>query len=210
MHQLSTRLAQVLPKLLSVLLLVVVAFLASTKAQAQVVLRDTETEIFLHEISAPLYRVSGIQAERVQLYIEDNDSINAFATASHLIVLSAGLVETATDPSDLQGVLAHEIAHIVAGHHVAASQAQSQAERRYLLGAAAGLILAGVTQDATAAIASTSLGQEVAAKGYLAHSRGQRTGCRPGGDSFFAAGDGLPRRITAGQSTPQRTRRPSR
>ena len=166
-----------LPNRFSVALLIVLStalwttLLASTEAQAQAILRDTETELFLQEISAPLYRASRIQADRVKLYIEDTDAINAFATASHLIVLSAGLMETATDPSDLQGVLAHEIGHIVAGHHVAASQARSQAERRYLWAAAAGLVLAGVTQDASAAIAGTSLGQEVAVKGYLAHSR---------------------------------------
>ena len=170
-----------MPKLCSVVRVVVlivacgVAFGATLfvvpEAGAQAILRDAETELFLQKISAPLYKASRIQADRVQLYVEDSDAINAFATASHLIVLSAGLMETATDPTDLQGVLAHEIGHIVAGHHVAASQARSQAERRYLWAAAAGLVLAGVTQDASAAIAGTSLGQEVAVKGYLAHSR---------------------------------------
>ena len=145
--------------------------LFSTEAHAQAILRDAETEAFLQDISAPLYRVSGIQADRVLLYVEDRDNINAFATASHLIVLSAGLLETANDPSELQGVIAHEIAHITSGHHVAAGQAQKNAERSYLLAAAAGLVLAGATSEPEAVIAGASIGQEVAVKGYLAHSR---------------------------------------
>ena len=49
------------------------------EAGAQAILRDAETELFLQEISAPLYKASRIQADRVQLYVEDSDAINAFA-----------------------------------------------------------------------------------------------------------------------------------
>ena len=97
--------------------------------------------------------------------------INAFATSSHIIGLSAGLVETASDPSDLQGVIAHEVGHIAAGHHVSGREAAEDAKGRFLLGAAAGLLLSGITKDTAAFGAAAAISGDAAQKGLLAHSR---------------------------------------
>jgi heat shock protein HtpX len=48
----------------------------------------------------------------VKLYIVDSMSINAFALGSRTVAITRGLMETMSD-EELEGVLAHELAHII-------------------------------------------------------------------------------------------------
>jgi predicted Zn-dependent protease len=48
----------------------------------------------------------------------DSDDINAFAAPGGYVLITKGLYRTLTDESELAGVLAHEISHIVHKHHL--------------------------------------------------------------------------------------------
>ncbi|MEQ8232223.1 MAG: M48 family metalloprotease [Gammaproteobacteria bacterium] len=59
--------------------------------------------------------------------IVDNDSLGAFATPGGYVFVTRGLVALMRDESELAGVLAHEIAHVVERHHVHAVMSKARA-----------------------------------------------------------------------------------
>jgi len=67
----------------------------------------------------------------------DSPDLNAFAVPGGYILITRGLYETLLEPSELAGVLAHEIAHVVARHHLkAALSAKLITEGSLLIGKA--------------------------------------------------------------------------
>lgn len=55
----------------------------------------------------------------------DTDTINAFAMPGGSVVVSSGLVKRLASESELAGVLAHEIAHVVRKHQLSALQSSA-------------------------------------------------------------------------------------
>jgi len=55
----------------------------------------------------------------------DTDTINAFAMPGGTVIVSHGLVKRLTSESELAGVLAHEIAHVLRKHQLAAIQSDA-------------------------------------------------------------------------------------
>lgn len=76
-----------------------------------------------------LGRWLALQAERPDLPwsfgVIDTDTINAFAMPGGTVVVSHGLVMRLTSESELAGVLAHEIAHVVKRHQLSAIQSDA-------------------------------------------------------------------------------------
>ena len=58
----------------------------------------------------------------------DTETINAFAMPGGSIIVSSGLIKRLGSESELAGVLAHEIAHVVKKHQLAAIQANMKAD----------------------------------------------------------------------------------
>lgn len=58
---------------------------------------------------------SGLTAP-VRVYVIDDDVLNAFAAPGNHIVIYRRIIAEADDPDELAGVLAHEMAHEIAGH----------------------------------------------------------------------------------------------
>ncbi|MGC2518477.1 MAG: M48 family metalloprotease [Burkholderiales bacterium] len=65
-----------------------------------------------------------LQSERPSLNwqfgILDSDNVNAFATPGGYVLVTKGLLAKLKSEAELAGVLAHEIAHVVKKHHLAA------------------------------------------------------------------------------------------
>jgi predicted Zn-dependent protease len=58
----------------------------------------------------------------------DTETINAFAMPGGSIIVSSGLINRLSSEAELAGVLAHEIAHVVKKHQLAAIQSGMQAD----------------------------------------------------------------------------------
>lgn len=56
--------------------------------------------------------------------IIDTDDVNAFSTPGGYVLISRGLFDRVRNESELAGVLAHEIAHVVQKHHLHALQTE--------------------------------------------------------------------------------------
>ena len=56
--------------------------------------------------------------DEVNLYLQDEMSVNAFAIGRHTVVLTKGAIETFSE-DELKGILAHELGHIANGDTIA-------------------------------------------------------------------------------------------
>jgi len=70
----------------------------------------------LRELFQPLLDQLADSPYTFNLYLIEDDSINAFAVPGGHIVVHSGLILKAETPEQIQGVLAHEIAHVARRH----------------------------------------------------------------------------------------------
>jgi len=96
--------------------LVVPPTTASAQGQEQeTLIRDTEIEGIIHEDVDPILRAANIDPKGVQVIIVGTKEPNAFA-APRVMGITTGLILEAKNPNEIQGVMAHEVGHLAAGH----------------------------------------------------------------------------------------------
>jgi hypothetical protein len=103
-------------RLLMLALLLVSA--AVQPAAAQSVLRDSETELLFKDISWPLIEAAGLDPANVKVVLLRDDEINAFVAGGQIVYLHSGLLTSADNVNQLQGVIAHELGHVAGGHSI--------------------------------------------------------------------------------------------
>lgn len=153
------------------------ALLAATLAavqpvNAQSILRDAETEQLLLDMTAPLVEASELESDNVELVLINDGSINAFVAGGQAIYVHSGLINEAGTANEVQGVLAHELGHITAGHVVRFNERTKAANNisilSLLLGVGAALAGAG-----DAALGVIAAGQQAAIGSFLSFNRDQ-------------------------------------
>jgi len=124
-------------------------------AYAQSLIRDTEIEETLRDFSEPLIRAGDMDPKAVDIYIVNDNSLNAFVTRGQNIFLHTGLILESKTPNQLKGVIAHEAGHIAGGHLVRSDYGSRSAYGSMLIAAGLGLaaILAGEGAAGSAIIA---------------------------------------------------------
>ena len=161
-----------LRRLRAALVIILASVVAAQPAMAQSILRDAETEAFFDEISAPLIIAAGLDPNNVDIVLINDKSINAFVAGGQAVYLHSGLIDAATSANEVQGVIAHELGHVVGGHAVRYNEGVSVASGISI----ASLILAAAAIAAGAGEAGMgilSAGQQAALGKFLAYSRGQ-------------------------------------
>ena len=153
-------------------------------ALAQGVLRDTETEVLLHDLAAPLVAVSGLDPHNVDVVLYGDPSINAFVAGGQVIYINAGLIDAAGSAEEVQGVIAHELGHITGGHVINDGGSRAATGISIL-----SLILGGLAAAAgagEAAIGVLMAGQQAALGKYLAFNRGQEASADAAGAQYLS------------------------
>lgn len=139
---------------------------------AQSILRDAETEALLRDMAAPLIEASELEPGNVDVVLINDQSINAFVAGGQVVYINAGLLNAADTANEVQGVIAHELGHITAGHVVRFEERTRSATGitilSLLLGVGAALAGAG-----DAAIGALMAGQQAALGSFLAFNRNQ-------------------------------------
>ncbi|MBV7255403.1 M48 family metalloprotease [Pacificimonas sp. WHA3] len=92
--------------------------LAARPAHAQSVLRDAETEAWMDRLAAPIAEAAGLNPKNVDMVLINNPSLNAFVVSGQTIYMHSGTLLQADDANQIQGIVAHEMGHIAAGHAV--------------------------------------------------------------------------------------------
>ncbi len=161
--------------MLMLALLLAVAGLQPASAQddsGPQVLRDTETELLFKDMSAPLIRAAGLDPNSVKVVLLNDPEINAFVSQGQTVYLQSGLIEAADNVNQVQGVVAHELGHVVAGDAIRSSSGERAATGisilSLVLGAAA--IAAGAGE---AGMGIMMAGQRAAVGDLLAFTRAQ-------------------------------------
>ena len=150
----------------------------STSAWAQGIslLRDTETEEMLRSYETPLARAAGLDPVP-RVWLVGGNEINAFVTygdpGENMFIFS-GIILSMKTPNELIGVMAHETAHISAGHLSRGMYAMKKATIPMLLSLVAGIgaMIAGAGE---AGMAIMGVGQAYAAGQMAAFTRVQES-----------------------------------
>lgn len=153
-----------------------VAVLLPARVEAQVsLIRDAEIENTIREYATPIFQAAGISPSSVEIFLVNDDSLNAFVTPGMRMFINTGLLAKADNPNQVIGVIAHETGHIAAGHNLGRrdeyDKAGMTALAAYLLGLGAA-ILSGSPELGQAAILA---GQDIAIKEFLSFTRGQES-----------------------------------
>ncbi|AVA16133.1 MULTISPECIES: M48 family metalloprotease [Sphingopyxis] len=175
------------PRSLLRALLVLLAMLAVAvrPAMAQSILRDAETEALLKDMMDPLLVAAGLRPGQVRVHMLGDPSINAFVAGSQDIYVFSGLIEAAGSANEVQGVLAHELGHVMGGHAIRTNDGIKAATGislvSLLLGAAA--IAAG---GGEAGMGILMAGQQAALGKFLAFSRVQEATADAAGAQYLS------------------------
>ncbi len=141
-------------------------------AQGFTLLRDADIEHSLNRLAQPILQAAGLSSDRVRILVVDNPNFNAFVLDQSAIFLNHGLILKASSPEMLQGVIAHETAHIVNGH------IGRRTENARSAGTAAGFgtalaILAAAAGGGEAAGGIAIGTQSSALRNFLSHTRAE-------------------------------------
>lgn len=154
-------------------------------AAAQSILRDAETEAFFAEMSADIIQAAGLQPRHVQIVLINDKEINAFVAGGQIVYVHSGLITAAKNVNEVQGVVAHELGHVVGGHVIRINEGAKAATGisilSLLLGAAA---IAAGAGDAGAGILAA--GQQAAMGKFLAFSRTQESSADAAAASYLS------------------------
>jgi len=148
-------------------------------------LRDAEIETVLKSYISPLFKVAGLNPERLNLVLMSNPDVNAMATLDHTMVINTGLLTTADSAQEVIGVIAHETSHIADGHLLRGYEAMGDASTQMILGTALGGILAASTGTPDLFAATALGGMQMAQEGLMSHSRSQEGSADQGGVAFL-------------------------
>jgi len=153
-------------------LLVVVLAAAPARAQRLSLIRDAEIEATVGALAGPIFESAGISPASVDIYLVNEDSLNAFVAGGQNLFLFTGLLMRAETPAQLAGVIAHETGHISGGHLVRLAEAAENAAIEQILGTVLGAAAAAAGAPAVGgAIAAGS--SQFAQQGFLSFSRAQ-------------------------------------
>ena len=92
------------------------AFLSDASAASISLISDEETEQFLARQLRPVFKAADIPFNRNNIYIVNDDSLNAFVGDGNNMFVHTGTLMKANDENEIAGVLAHETGHIMGGH----------------------------------------------------------------------------------------------
>ena len=136
-------------------------------------IRDTEIEDILRKDAMPLFKAAGLNADHIQIILVGSrpDDPNAFAAPGVMGVTTALILES-KNPNELQGVMAHEVGHLAAGHSARSGEMTRAGMVPFLLTMGLGVLAAAAgSGDAAAGLAGSA--SYFGALGAIGYSREQ-------------------------------------
>ena len=169
----------------------IVAFLATlafvvVPANAQSRLRDAETEALLNDMMAPLVEASELEPGNVEVVLINDPSINAFVAGGQVVYVHSGLINAAETANEVQGVLAHELGHITAGHVVRFNERVQGAQSLTLLSLIAGVAAALAGAPPEAGMGLFGLGVQAGTANFLSFNRNQEAATDQAGARYLS------------------------
>ena len=130
---------------LLLLFLITFSIIKNTKAQSLTVIRDSEVEIFLKEISYPIFEAADLDPESIKIYVIQDQCLNAFVANGLNLFINSGTITEAANYNELVGVISHETGHIMGGHLIRSQEKLNNLQQTSLISA----IIAGAAAVAS-------------------------------------------------------------
>ncbi|WP_207168803.1 M48 family metalloprotease [Rhodovibrio sodomensis] len=146
---------------------------ASAQSDRPSFIRDAEIEEIVRRYAKPVFQAAGLSADRIDVYLIADESLNAFVAGGMNMFLHTGLLRRAEDPTQVMGVIAHEAGHISAGHLASRRQELEATTTQMITSMLLGLGAAAATGSPGAGTAVMSLGQTLSMADLLAYTRTQ-------------------------------------
>ncbi|MDP3659931.1 M48 family metalloprotease [Phenylobacterium sp.] len=154
---------------------------AFAQSQGVSLIRDTEIEAIIHQDADPILRAGGFEPKTVKILLIGSKDLNASAGPG-VVTVNTGLILESKNPNELQGVLAHEVGHLVAGHSFRSGEMNKAGMTPFLLTMGLGVIaaLAGSGEAAAGLVGSAGYFGTLGAMGYSREqeSRADQAGAR--------------------------------
>ena len=103
------------------------------------ILRDQATSNYINQLGRQIAAQADPRGIPYTFYVVNSDVVNAFSIPGGYIYINRGVIERADNVSQVAGVLAHEIGHVVERHGV--QQAQRAQNANTMLGVLYGVLL---------------------------------------------------------------------
>lgn len=139
------------------------------------ILRDAEIEDTLRAFATPLLQAAGLNPQTARFVLVRDSAINAYVAGGPNVFVHTGLLQAATGPEQLVGVLAHEIGHISGGHLLRSGDAIRNASIETILGLVLGVAAGVATGNGNATGAVMSGAANIAQRSFLSFSRTQES-----------------------------------
>lgn len=148
------------------------------------IIRDAEIELVLTDMVKSIFKVAELDEKSAKVFVFNSKDINAFTIGNGYIFVSSELLFKITDAAQLMGVLAHETAHIAAGHINRLMSTLQQQSRNRGIATLVGLIgtLATGSVDAMAASIGYIMADD---RLFLRYSRGEEAAADALGASYM-------------------------
>lgn len=152
-------------------------------ANAQGLIRDSEIERTLQIIAQPIVKAAGVG--RLNFFIVNNNSPNAFTTGGNNIFIHSGLIRRMKTVEMLQSVIGHEIGHIIGGHITQRVANIGSAKTAAGVGVLLGILTAAAGGGA-GAIGVAAAGASVGQRNFFTFTRGQESAADQSGVRYMA------------------------
>jgi predicted Zn-dependent protease len=160
---------------------------APAKAQGAplTLIRDTEIEETLRLYSQPLFKAAGVESSSIRILLIGSKDLNAFAGPGVMAVFTGLILETKS-PNELQGVIAHEVAHLAGGHSARSGEMSQAGLRPFLLTMGLGVLAALAGNVEAGAVLASNAGF-FGTLGAMGYSREQESRADQAGASYLEA-----------------------
>jgi len=148
-------------------------------------LRDTETELMFKQMATPLIVAAGLDPNNAKVALLNDPEINAFVATGQTVYVQSGLLEACDNVNQLQGVVAHELGHVVAGDAIRSGQGVKQATAITILSLLLG-VAAAAAGAGDAGMGIFEAGQRAALGEFLAFTRAQEATADASGARFLS------------------------
>ena len=141
-------------------------------AQKNIIIRDAEIEYFLYKVILTVSDGYFRNTQPFQPVLISNNEYNAFVTGSNKIFINTGLINKSKSINEIQGVLAHEIGHLILNHSSSRSINTSNLSKYSKFATIAGIALSvGRKLDSNSALGLILGTQDIAIKSAFQFSR---------------------------------------
>jgi predicted Zn-dependent protease len=161
------------------------AFVAAEPAAAQSILRDSETELLFKDLSRPIVTAAGLDPANVKIVLVNDGEINAFVAGGQIVYIHTGLLTAAENANQLEGVIAHEVGHIVGGHAIRLGDGVKKATGISILSLVLGAAAAAAGSP-DAAMGILAAGQQVAEGSFMSFTRAQESSADLAGATYLS------------------------